>query len=79
MGDGWEPIESAPKDGSYVRLLSRECKEIGCWQEERYCMIGAPMGSFGRGWVDETNHLPMYAEFEPTHWRPLDTENADGR
>lgn len=66
----WQPIETAPKD-VYVRLLSSECEDVGRWQDDRYCILGAPQGSFGPGFVDETNHLPMYAEFEPTHWQPL--------
>jgi hypothetical protein len=67
----WMPIESAPRDGRFVRLLSPECEDVGCWAEERYCMLGAPQGSYGPGWLDSTNLLPIAAEFEPTHWQPL--------
>lgn len=69
--DGWLPIESAPRDGTWVALLCGEgTEDVGQWRDERYCMLGAPQGSCGEGWVDEYNGLPIMHEFEPTHWRP---------
>lgn len=67
----WLPIDSAPKDGSWVSLLSGEGRDVGAWRDTRYCMIGAPQGSYGPGWVDQNNCLPISGEFEPTHWQPL--------
>jgi len=69
--EGWQPIETAPKDGTVVLLLSPEGEDEGHWEEVRYCVLGSPQGAFGAGWVDSTNNLPIYAEFEPTHWMPL--------
>jgi hypothetical protein len=69
--EGWRPIETAPKDGTRVRLLSPEGEDVGFWEENRYCVLGSPQGSFGEGWVDGENRLPIYAEFTPTHWMPL--------
>lgn len=68
---GWLSIESAPRDGRWVNLLSSEGQDVGAWRDTRYCMIGAPQGSYGPGWVDQRNCLPISGEFEPTHWQPL--------
>ncbi len=68
-GDGWLPIETAPKDGIKidVGVLSR-------WGFERHCDIwwSAKRDSWVF-WGD--NGFERYGEvrisFDPTHWRPL--------
>lgn len=69
--DGWQPIETAPRDGTRVRILSADGAEEDnvYWSEERYCILGAPQGSRGPGWVStEAGNLPIDP---PTHWQPL--------
>lgn len=57
QGDGWLPIESAPKDGSEILLLSRKGRIAnGCWMTATD-KVGAWM------WP--------YVLQEPTHWMPL--------
>lgn len=73
----WRPIATAPKDGTWVETRSEGCDDIGRWQEERYCILGAPQGSYGPGFVDQETGLPMSGEFEPTHWRPLTPPHID--
>jgi len=65
--DGWRPIETAPKDGTFIIVY--------------YRMIGSPFGnchwidvvrwaSFGGGpeaWLDTDDLVSC----DPTHWRPL--------
>lgn len=64
----WLSIESAPRDGTVVSLLYRDGNEGAArWQEERYCILGAPAGTFGPGWQDVEENLPVSNE---THWRP---------
>lgn len=63
---GWQPIESAPKDGSDVLLSSPHWHGdvvVGCWSFE--------------GWRDREDSDKL----EPTHWMPLPAapENAEGR
>lgn len=72
----WQPIETAPKDGTPIRGLyddgrpEDEAIEDGLyWSEERYCILGAPQGSMGPGWVSrEAGDLPVDA---PAYWMPL--------
>ena len=57
QGDGWMPIESAPKDGSEILLVSRKGRIAnGCWMTAND-KVGAWM------WP--------YVLQEPTHWMPL--------
>lgn len=60
--DKWMPIESAPKDGSYVLLSGIE---LPVWQ-------GSWVGTSGRyainGW---TRFNSVDTGWHPTHWMPL--------
>ena len=63
------PIDTAPRDGSKIIGISEYGEDVIYWSGTRYCMIGAPMGSRGPGWVSvEAGHLPVD---EPDSWRPL--------
>lgn len=70
--EDWRPIETAPRDGARLRVRyePEDTEEDGVyWAEERYCMLGAPQGSCGPGWVStEAGGLPVDP---PTHWMPL--------
>lgn len=62
----WQPIETAPKDGTYILLGG--CKHgpavrIGYWGPGRY---DHRRREYERGWADG----PAYG-FNPTHWMPL--------
>lgn len=56
---GWQPIESAPKDGTEILLY--------CPTSEVF--VGIYCAGWGRGWAprfyDDT------PDFIPTHWMPL--------
>lgn len=57
VDEGWQPIETAPRDGRVV---------LGYWAEDRVETIQFQFRSFvysadGDGWTDRG----------PTHWRPL--------
>ena len=55
---GWQPIETAPKDGTVVLLLGRSGRHAdGFFEPKAYNGIGV--------WV-----WP-YVHAEPTHWQPL--------
>jgi len=64
-GDGWLPIESAPKDGAPV-LAYQAGRYFKCWLEcDRY--------EGGYFWQDEEDSEPS-----PTHWRPLPSAPSGG-
>ena len=58
-GDRWQPIETAPKDGSYVLLAGKRREDIasGYWLQYAYACNGA--------WI-----WPFVLK-DPTHWVPL--------
>lgn len=56
--DGWQPIETAPKNGTAL-LVGHEQAVFDAWWN-------------GSAWVDgTTNFFDDENEFSPTHWRPL--------
>ena len=57
--DRWQPIETAPKDGSYVLLAGKRREDIasGYWPQSAYAGNGA--------WIWPFVHK------HPTHWMPL--------
>lgn len=69
---GWRPIESAPRDGTPLRVLYADgTEESGVyWQSEgRCCVLGARAGSYQPGFTStDAGHLPVD---NITHWRPL--------
>lgn len=61
---GWQPIETAPKDGSGF---------IGWWPESKNMPYGFTWWLTGWPWADQwyrTDHR-QYAVGQPTHWMPL--------
>jgi len=66
--DQWQPIETAPKDGSQIDLwcegkLSSERRPFCYWGE-----LSDLSGKEGEGWMGV--YRP-YEDFTPTHWMPL--------
>ncbi len=62
--EGWQPIETAPKDGAHILVAKPGSQPIRAWfQNHRWWMHGR--GPFDGSPVDLTgNHAP-------THWMPL--------
>jgi hypothetical protein len=68
----WQPIETAPKDGTEVLLFGPDGMDIAAWQPEtedefESGVIVAPgfdAGFFGRVYAAGCNEAP-------THWMPL--------
>lgn len=60
MGE-WQPIETAPKDGSRILLLRRQQIVCGYWRRN----WGEPYWAHDAHVVDDARWFP------PTHWMPL--------
>jgi hypothetical protein len=62
---GWRPIESAPKNGSWVLLLSQEGGvQCGYW--------GGTYFGFDPAWIQYAHRTEcVRVTGEPTHWQPL--------
>lgn len=65
-------IDTAPRDGSYISVRYEDgAEEDGVyWADERYCILGAPQGSVGPGWMSTEAGLPVQ---DITHWFPSRT------
>lgn len=72
----WQPIETAPKDGTIVLLWSRSSDEwaTGLWQDVGLPQFFTPVAGM---WVrnlyvahDPTSN-PYLPINDPTHWMPL--------
>ena len=69
MRDLWQPIETAPKDGTDVLLFSSQEKKWpirrGYWSNNEYSKKPRPYWS--------TRQITGYSDrmFIPTHWQPL--------
>lgn len=74
-GKEWQPMATAPKDGSTIEVTyDAEGKEtcLACWSQNPVCMLGPRNGSFPPGWA-----TPIEAECDtnlpldpPLMWRP---------
>ncbi|MEN5249972.1 hypothetical protein [Brucella pseudintermedia] len=73
-GDGWMPIESAPKDGTVIDLWSDEYGRL------TDCYWGAPMAYEGgeTGWVHAHSNEWAESPDEFVHWRPLPSAPSGG-
>lgn len=72
----WQPIETAPRDGTVILFLTEESRvESGCWVDAE--ILGSDAGWLsGSGWTmpgrsfgDPRHHHPPIDP--PTHWMPL--------
>ena len=66
MTDEWQPIETAPKDGTWIKVKPSQWanveSEVAVWSETHMC------------WSEPLGHSP--ATLRPTHWQPLRDEPA---
>lgn len=59
----WQPIETAPKDGTEILLSDGACVSIGGWLSRQDVGDECPFGT-DPGWWAVACH-------NPTHWMPL--------
>jgi len=75
---GWQPIETAPKDGTDVLLARKDGVDIGSWQEAQ--PDGFESGvivdpGLPEGWYGYLGFSPF--DDPPTHWMPLPVPPAE--
>ena len=68
---GWQPIETAPKDGTPILVFMRDDYMARAWQYEdgdrrKLVALASWTDHNGGGWVS-------YHPGKPTFWKPLDT------
>jgi hypothetical protein len=62
----WQPIETAPKDATTVRVLTRDGREVDAhWACD---LSGSEQPAFV-GWFEDLGSY--YGGITPTHWQPL--------
>jgi hypothetical protein len=71
---GWQPIETAPKDGSRILLWDDNLKIAvsGNWHVEP--TMDNPSDGYTpvwAWWVSDWDILDMWEDSTPTHWMPL--------
>ena len=60
----WQPIATAPKDGTDILIMTRETMHVVRWENVH--------GDFYYWVVDDNKHGPFTLRGnEPTHWMPL--------
>lgn len=63
----WQPIETAPKDGTVVDLWSPQC---GRYPDAVWGFIPAYEGPDEMGWTDKNHHGSLEDAGPWTHWMP---------
>lgn len=80
----WQPIETAPKDGTAILLCD---EESGKWDNQQWssCVVGWWDTDDEPEWRDNGDMgCNGQCEYEPTHWMPLpeppkpDTPTGEG-
>jgi len=72
LDEGWQPIETAPKDGTrvlfWVRGFGRWMCVCGSWDIERYATKPKPHWTHDN---ERSNGIRETRANQPTHWMPL--------
>lgn len=68
----WQPIETAPKDGTNIRAYGTRHGSWG-YSEDELVSIDAAWHGTGRRWIDVRDQAFIQRRFTPTHWMPLPT------
>ena len=68
--DAWQPIETAPKDGTWLLTFSPQLHARGYKPEIIYWLEGR--------WVVGRGSTPYHSSISFTHWTPLPAPPAQG-
>lgn len=81
MGE-WKPIETAPKDGTLIRVKGNEGPYgVTSWEGEALWHIPTNWNKKSATWCSEGKAVLWLAGYRPTHWQPLPAppEQEDGK
>jgi hypothetical protein len=81
----WQPIDTAPKDGTWILVWGGKTDEVGEWDKHEEVFMNRPVVAHWRPpkvWQTEEGYWQFanydsgyYGDFskdhEPTHWQPL--------
>jgi hypothetical protein len=67
LAQGWEPIETAPKDGTHVLVYARLGHNGKVRRSRHGCFVNVAHFEPSWGWLTS----PSDYQIKPTHWRPL--------
>lgn len=71
--NGWRPIETAPKDGTYLILVDCDLVTIGKWMNSDALRDESWVG------FDSIQSLHKTCVIAPTHWMPLPEPPTEDR
>lgn len=70
----WQPIESAPKNGTYILLWWRTCKRACVGHYVCEGDLGEEWFRFVKeGWINDGDQIVPRNQKDCTHWMPLPT------
>jgi hypothetical protein len=69
--NSWQPIDTAPKDGTEILLLTGHGMKIGAWYDDFYSKKPKPYWT----WWDYSKIIMR--RNQPTHWQPLPKMPSD--
>jgi len=79
--DRWQPIETAPKNGTHILVFCEGAGQSVAWWEAKFDAEGGDfnehdeyVSQYRAAWTDGTVVSFSYeelAELHPTHWQPL--------
>lgn len=76
---GWQPIETAPKDGRDILVMIPEdsalVPDIAYWDSDKYASNPRPLWSMRKKWLWGVRWC---REHQPTHWQPLPEPPQEG-
>lgn len=69
----WQPIETAPRDGTSILLWTASGPVIGWWETGREFLNSPHFNDWSKGMLGEgTGHdMGFDRVYAPTHWLPL--------
>lgn len=75
-GSGWQPIETAPDDGSEILVLDKDTGEVRVAIRKMYSQVKYDeTGKHWYEWFRDDDVVPGHTwSVMATHWRPLTTE-----
>ena len=69
----WQPIETAPRDGTHVVVFAPRRADGGRRRSRRGCLASVAHYENGWGWLSS----PSDYQLLPTHWAPLPAPTPD--